>query len=278
MPLSMFDRLGIGELKSTKMQLQLADGSIVTPCGVCEDVLIKVGKFIFPADFVVLDMKEDLSMSLIFGRPFLATDKVKIDVVKRVVSVKAYGERIKINMPEWKEKQNEQGDAFLADMMMVWSDESLEDFFRKEGTTKKKEQPPVTKKPSSGAKKKKKPEQELAKKKSHPWITKFWKEKNGAEKGDSDDDSKKKDPQKGLSDYQCYLVERVNGGFSLGGSSAAVDGYSSDEQEGPKKNMRSKVYQDYVCYINDITRNRYSAAKFNRYISLEGEDERYHPG
>src|ERR1044072_107829 len=148
-PLSMLERLGIGELKSTRMQLQLADGSIVTPRGVCEDVLIKVGKFTFPADFVVLDMKEDLSRSLIFGRPFLATAKIKIDMDKRVVSVKAYGERIKINMPEWTEKQKEQGDAFLADMMMVWSDESLEDFFRKEGTTKKKEQPPSIKKPSS---------------------------------------------------------------------------------------------------------------------------------
>src|ERR1044072_8000117 len=86
-------------------------------------------------------------MPLIFGRPLLATAKVKIDVFKRVVSVKANGERIKINMPEWKEKQKEQGDAFLADMMMVWSDESLESFFRKEGTSKKKNTPPLEKKP-----------------------------------------------------------------------------------------------------------------------------------
>src|ERR1044072_1707180 len=66
MPLSMFERLDIGELKSTRTQLQLADGSIVTPWGVCEDVLLKVGKFVFPADFVILDMKEDMAMPLIF--------------------------------------------------------------------------------------------------------------------------------------------------------------------------------------------------------------------
>src|ERR1044072_166144 len=131
MPISMFERLNIGELKNTRIQLQLADGSYVTPWGVCEDVLIKVGKFIFPADFVILDMKEEGAMPLIFGRPFQATAKVKIDVFKRVVYVKAYGKRIKINMPEWKEKKKEQGDAFLADMMMVWSDESLESFFRR---------------------------------------------------------------------------------------------------------------------------------------------------
>src|ERR1044072_5034231 len=160
MPLSMFERLNIGELKSTRIQLQLADGSFVTPWGVCEDVLIKVGKFIFPADFVILDMKEDDAMPLIFGRSFLATAKVKIDVFKRVVSVKAYGERIKINMPEWKEKQKEQGDAFLADMMMGWSDESLADFFRKEETAKKKESSPVAKKSPPVVKKKSQPEPE----------------------------------------------------------------------------------------------------------------------
>src|ERR1044072_812171 len=109
MPLSMFERLNIGKLKNTRIQLQLADGSYVTPWGVCEDVLIKVGKFVSPADFVVLDMKEDVAMPVIFGRPFLATAKVKIDVVKRVVYVKAYGKRIKITMLEWKEKQKKQG-------------------------------------------------------------------------------------------------------------------------------------------------------------------------
>src|ERR1044072_6122322 len=82
MPLTMCERLGIGELKSTRMQLQLADCSIVYPRGVCEDVLVKVGKFVFLADFFFLDIAEDADMPLIFGRPFLATEKVKIDVFK----------------------------------------------------------------------------------------------------------------------------------------------------------------------------------------------------
>src|ERR1044072_6193406 len=213
-------------------------------------------------------------MPLIFGRPFLATTKVKIEVFKRVVSVKAYGERIKINMPEWKEKQKEQGDAFLADMMMVWSDESLEDFFRKEGTAKKKESSPVVKKPPPVVKKKRQPEPEPEKKKSHPWITKLWKEKKG-----HDDEQKKEVPERTYSDYQCYLAERVRGGFSLSYNGAASGGYTPGNQDGPvKERAQSKVYQDYVSYINDVTRNGYSAAMFNKYISLEGEDERYHPG
>ncbi|XP_075489547.1 uncharacterized protein LOC142528388 [Primulina tabacum] len=80
MPLSVFRKLGIGEPKPTRMSLQLADRSVKYPRGVIEDVLVNVDKFIFPADFVVLDMEEDVEMPLILGRPFLATGKALIDV------------------------------------------------------------------------------------------------------------------------------------------------------------------------------------------------------
>ena len=45
-----------------------------------EDVLVKVDKFIFTADFIVLDMEEDKEIPIILGRPFLATGKALIDV------------------------------------------------------------------------------------------------------------------------------------------------------------------------------------------------------
>ena len=59
MPLSVVTRLSLGELTPTTMTLQMADKTMVQPEGVLEDVLIKVGKFIFPMDFVVMDMEED---------------------------------------------------------------------------------------------------------------------------------------------------------------------------------------------------------------------------
>ncbi|XP_075475675.1 uncharacterized protein LOC142509291 [Primulina tabacum] len=80
MPLSVFRKLGLGEPKPIRMSLQLADRSVKYPRGVIEDVLVKVDKFIFPADFVVLDMEEDVEMPLIMGRPFVATGKALIDV------------------------------------------------------------------------------------------------------------------------------------------------------------------------------------------------------
>ncbi|XP_061363509.1 uncharacterized protein LOC133307102 [Gastrolobium bilobum] len=73
MPLSICKSLGITELKPTMVSLQLADRSLRRPNGIIEDVLVKVDKFIFPADFIVLDMEEESEMPLMLGRPFLAT-------------------------------------------------------------------------------------------------------------------------------------------------------------------------------------------------------------
>src|ERR1044072_8638780 len=103
--------------------------------GVCEYVLLKVGKFEFPTDFVIIDIAEEASMPLIFGRPFLATAKAKIDVDKGMISLKLQGKRKKFKVCELKTKPAARGDAFLVDMMKVWSDESLESFFRKGGMT-----------------------------------------------------------------------------------------------------------------------------------------------
>ena len=80
MPLSIFRRLGLGKARPTTVTFQLPNRSPKHPRGVIEDVLVKVDKFIFRANFIVLDMEEDKEIPIILGRPFLATDKVIIDV------------------------------------------------------------------------------------------------------------------------------------------------------------------------------------------------------
>ncbi|XP_022880738.1 uncharacterized protein LOC111398009 [Olea europaea var. sylvestris] len=70
----------LGEAKATTVTLQLADRSLTHPREIIEDVLVKVEKFIFPTDFLILDMEEDKDVSLILGRPFLATGRALIDV------------------------------------------------------------------------------------------------------------------------------------------------------------------------------------------------------
>ncbi|CAN6687782.1 unnamed protein product [Malus baccata var. baccata] len=80
MPYSVFKRLGEGELKPTSSIIQLVDRSITYPRGVIEDVIVKVDNLYLPADFMVLDMDEDLTTPIILGRPFLATARTLIDV------------------------------------------------------------------------------------------------------------------------------------------------------------------------------------------------------
>ncbi|XP_062093536.1 uncharacterized protein LOC133799543 [Humulus lupulus] len=79
MPLSIFTRRGIGEARPTTVQL--ADYFVKHPRGVIEVMLVKVDKFIFHAHFIVLDI-QDANVSIILGRPFLATGQTLIDVQK----------------------------------------------------------------------------------------------------------------------------------------------------------------------------------------------------
>ena len=77
LPYSVYKQLGLGELNPTNMTLSLADRSVKIPKGIVEDVLVKVEKFYYPVDFVVLDTEQIVSgpnhVPIILGRPFLAT-------------------------------------------------------------------------------------------------------------------------------------------------------------------------------------------------------------
>ena len=83
LPYSVYLQLGLGELKPTAVTLQLADRSVKIPRGVIDDVLIKVDKFYFPVDFIVLDTQPVQNTSgqipVMFGRPFLATSNALIN-------------------------------------------------------------------------------------------------------------------------------------------------------------------------------------------------------
>ncbi|XP_075481127.1 uncharacterized protein LOC142521837 [Primulina tabacum] len=98
MPFSFYRELELGEVKPTTITLQLADRSLTYPRGIVEDVLVKVDKFIFPADFVILDMEEDHDAPLIFGRPFLATGRALIDVHKGELTLRVGGEAVIFNI------------------------------------------------------------------------------------------------------------------------------------------------------------------------------------
>ncbi|XP_073138719.1 uncharacterized protein [Henckelia pumila] len=98
MPYSLAKKLGIGVMEPTTMSLKLADRSIKHPKGIVENVLLKVDEFIFPVDFVVLDMDDDRETPLILGRPFLETSRALIDVQKGELILRLNEKQVVFNM------------------------------------------------------------------------------------------------------------------------------------------------------------------------------------
>nr|GEY12787.1 reverse transcriptase domain-containing protein [Tanacetum cinerariifolium] len=109
MPLSIWRKISLPELNSTQMILELADRSTTRPAGIAEDVFVKVGKFYFPTNFVVVDYVVDPRVPLILGRPFFRIGRALIDV---------YGDELTLrdpspNLPSLKTKDLKQVDATM---------------------------------------------------------------------------------------------------------------------------------------------------------------------
>ena len=98
MPLSMVKRLSLGELTPIAMTMQMADIILAQPEGIIEDVLIKVGKYISPVDFVFIDIEEDKQVPLLLGRLFLATRVALTDVKKRELTLSVGNEAVHFNL------------------------------------------------------------------------------------------------------------------------------------------------------------------------------------
>ncbi|XP_016173223.1 uncharacterized protein LOC107615695 [Arachis ipaensis] len=107
MPLFLMRKLQIDEVKPTCISLQLADCSIKFPLGVVENLLVKVGPFIFPADFVMLDMEEDKNAFIILGRPFLVIGRALIDVQKGELTLRVNEEKVVLNVLEALQRPND---------------------------------------------------------------------------------------------------------------------------------------------------------------------------
>ena len=98
MPYSIAKKLSLGEITPTTVTLQMADRTLAKPEGIIDDVLVKVGKFVFPADFIILDMEEDSKIPLLLGRPFLATGAALIDMHKGILTLRVGEETTDFNL------------------------------------------------------------------------------------------------------------------------------------------------------------------------------------
>ncbi|GJX69733.1 reverse transcriptase domain-containing protein [Tanacetum coccineum] len=100
MPLSVWKKLSLPELTPTCITLELADHSITQPIGIAKDVDVKVGKFQFPADFVVVDFEADPRVPLTLGRSFLKTGRALINVYEGELTLRVGKEAVTFNLDQ----------------------------------------------------------------------------------------------------------------------------------------------------------------------------------
>ncbi|KAI5339424.1 hypothetical protein L3X38_018696 [Prunus dulcis] len=121
MPHSIYKALNLGELQDTMGSIQLADRSITYPIDVIEDGLIKVESFVIPADFLILDMKEDVirgkELPLILGRPFVATTDTINNVKKGIMTMTVFDETIEFKNFKAMKSPNNIQDCFWVDVV-----------------------------------------------------------------------------------------------------------------------------------------------------------------
>ncbi|GKE07686.1 hypothetical protein Tco_1411237 [Tanacetum coccineum] len=98
MPFSMYKRLGMGKLEPINMVIEREDNIKSIPKGIVKDLLIRIDKFIFLVDFVILDMIEDYRMAIILGRPLLAIAHAKVDIFRKSISLEVRNEKIIFKM------------------------------------------------------------------------------------------------------------------------------------------------------------------------------------
>ncbi|CAM8975691.1 unnamed protein product [Rhodiola kirilowii] len=100
MPYSMYAKLKLDDLCPTNVTIRLADRSCRLPRGILKDVPVKVKNLYFPADFIVLDISEDVDIPIILGTPFLYTAKAVIDMDRGSLALRVGSERVVFNLPD----------------------------------------------------------------------------------------------------------------------------------------------------------------------------------
>ncbi|KAK2436497.1 hypothetical protein QL285_021489 [Trifolium repens] len=101
MPMSICEKLKLGDLRPTKMSIQFADRSVKYPLGILENVPVRVGQIFIPTDFIVMDIKEDSNIPIILGRPFLATAGAIIDVKRGKLTFEVGEEKIEFILTQF---------------------------------------------------------------------------------------------------------------------------------------------------------------------------------
>ncbi|XP_075655080.1 uncharacterized protein LOC142625280 [Castanea sativa] len=131
LPYSVYEQLGLGELKPTSIILQLVNRSVIVPKGVVEDVLVQVDKFYFPVDFIILDMhpvfNANSQISVILRCPFLATSNALINCRSRVLKLSFGNMTLELNIFNTCKQTREEEDVYEVNLIeTIVQDQALE--------------------------------------------------------------------------------------------------------------------------------------------------------
>ncbi|XP_070041496.1 uncharacterized protein [Nicotiana tomentosiformis] len=118
--------IGIGRARPTSMLLQLADRTVKRPSVILDDVLVQVGKFVFPTDFVILDYWVVEEIPIILGRPFLATGRALIDCEIGELKMRLNDEEITFNVQKSMRQPSEFANCSLIEAVDVILEEEYE--------------------------------------------------------------------------------------------------------------------------------------------------------
>ena len=125
LPYSVYKQLGLGELKPTNITLSLADQSVKIPKGIVEDVLVKVDKFYYPVDIVVLDTEPVAGgtnhVPIILGRPFLATSNAIINCRNGVMQLTFGNMTLELNIFHLSSKHKSMEEQELDEVCLISS-------------------------------------------------------------------------------------------------------------------------------------------------------------
>ncbi|GJY26856.1 reverse transcriptase domain-containing protein [Tanacetum coccineum] len=127
MPLYVWKKLSLPELTPTRMTLELATRTVAYLAGIAEDVFVQVGKFTFPAEFVVVDYDVDPRVPLILGRPFLRTAHALVDVHEEELTLRVGDEKLVFNVESTSKYPRKHGDESIHKIYIL--DITCEDHF-----------------------------------------------------------------------------------------------------------------------------------------------------
>ncbi|XP_023772321.1 uncharacterized protein LOC111920979 [Lactuca sativa] len=138
MPYSFFNKLDPPEPRPIRIAIHLANKTITFPRGICEDLLVKVDKFVFPADFIILDMEADPQVLIILGRPFLNTASAIVDMRDSKLTLRVGDDSVTFGVDQaMKHARHSDDTAFSIDML----DELMEEWHNEDPNKSAMEQP-----------------------------------------------------------------------------------------------------------------------------------------